>query len=200
MKLDIVHQEEYSRLELLLRFLFGFIYIIIPHMFILAFLGIAVQFIYIISFFAILFTGVYPKGMFDFMVKYLRWRMRVGARLANLSDGYPAFGLDATDDNVTLEIPYPDNVSRLMTLMRFLFGFIFIMIPHGICLGFLAIGAYFIYLISFLAVLFTGKYPQGMHEYMVGFMRWGMRVGIYFMNMSDTYPPFSMKSDEELGA
>ncbi|MFM1998254.1 MAG: hypothetical protein RL204_201, partial [Bacteroidota bacterium] len=111
MKVTIKHQESYSRGELLLRTFFGIFYIQLPHMFVLIFIGIAAMFINFIAFWAILITGNYPRGMWNFMVGMFRWNLRLGARLDNLSDGYPAFGISATDDATSLEIEYPEKSS-----------------------------------------------------------------------------------------
>ena len=72
-----------------------------------------------------------------------------------------------------------------------------IVIPHFIILPFLYIGACFVMLIAWWVVLFTGKYPEGMHKYMVGLLRWAQRICNYIYFMTDKYPPFSMKEDEE---
>jgi len=192
MKVTIKHQESYSRGELLLRTFLGIFYIQLPHMFILIFIGIAAMFLNFIAFWAILFTGNYPRGMWNFMVGMLRWNLRLGARLNNLSDGYPAFGMDVQDSATELAIDYPEKSSRGLLLARTFFGFIYILIPHGICLLFLTIGALFVKMIAFWIVLITANYPKGMHDYMVGVTRWAMRVNAYYYNLTDTYPPFSL--------
>jgi hypothetical protein len=108
MKLSIVHQESYSRLELILRTLFGAFYIILPH-FLISLWGIILSFI---AFWVVLFTGRYPESMFEYQVQLLRWQIRVNARMSNLADDYPSFGLTAKDDHVSLEVPYPESISR----------------------------------------------------------------------------------------
>ena len=195
MKIGIKHQETYSRGELLLRTIFGFIYIAIPHLFVLYFLMIVSGIFNFITFWAILFTGKFPKSMFEYQLNMMRWQLRVSARLNNLSDGYPAFGLSKTDDNITLEIDYPESSRRGTLLLRLFFGVFYVYLPHGICLIFLALGALFVRLIAFWVVLITGKYPTGMHGYMVGVVRWSTRVGAYMAYMTDTYPPFSTKEN-----
>ncbi|MFM1998310.1 MAG: hypothetical protein RL204_257, partial [Bacteroidota bacterium] len=85
-----------------------------------------------------------------------------------------------------------EKSSRGLLLLRTFFGFIYILIPHAFCLLFLMIGAIFVKLIAFWIVLITGSYPKGMHDYMVGVTRWGMRVNAYYYNLTDTYPPFSL--------
>lgn len=161
-------------------------------MFVLIFIGIAAMFINFIAFWAILFTGNYPRGMWNFMVGMFRWNLRLGARLNNLSDGYPAFGMDVQDSATELAIDYPEKSSRGLLLARTFFGIFYVLIPHGICLLFLMIGVLFVKIIAFWIVLITANYPKGMHDYMVGVTRWAMRVNAYYYNLTDTYPPFSL--------
>lgn len=195
MTFDIKYQEQYSRGELLLRSLFGFIYIALPHMFLLLFVSIASQVLGFIAFWAILFTGRYPQSWFEFQVKVMRWNLRVNSRLYNLSDGYPAFGLNASDDYTTFDVTYPEHVSRGLTLLRTFFGLFYVILPHGIILSLLSIGVTFVMFIAWWAVLFTGKYPKSMFDFQVEYLRWSQRVNLYMANMTDTYPPFSGKPD-----
>ena len=200
MHFKINYQEKYSQGELLLRALFGWIYIMIPHMFLMYFLMIGLMFVNLISFWAILITGKWPKGLFDYSVKFQRYQLRVNARLVNLADGYPAFGLNGTDPNTDFNIAYPESVSRLRLLGRSIFG-PFMLIPHFFVLYFRAIGTMFVVMIAFWIVLFTGKYPKGMFDFVVGTMRWGTRVGCYLMYYTDNYPPFTgAELPEESGA
>lgn len=196
MKYGVRHQESYSRGELLLRTLFGGFYIALPHAFLLIFLMLWSSILNLITFWAILITGKFPQGMFDYQLNLQRWGLRVSARLQNLSDGYPAFGLSATDNNTMIELERPEKSNRLTVLLRLMFGGLYVMLPHVICLIFVSIGAMFVRLIAFWAVLITGKYPLGMHNYMVGVMRWQYRISIYMGYMTDVYPPFSLSGNE----
>ena len=191
MKLTIKHQESYSRLELLLRTLFGWLYMALPHFFILMFLGIWSAILTFVAFWVILFTGRYPESMYEFQVGYTRWGLRLRARLMNLSDGYPGFGIHVQDENVTFEMPYPEKLSRGLLLLRLFFGWIYVGIPHGFMLFFRAIATWVIMFLAWWVVLFTGKYPQSFHEFVVGLVRWGARVNLYLMFMTDDYPPFT---------
>lgn len=190
MKLSITHQESYSRGELLLRTFFGIIYLILPHMFLLFFVQLWGAILNFLSFWAILFTGRFPESFFDFQVKAARWNLRLNARVYNLADGYPAFGLDGQDDATEFEVPYNDSVSRGTTLLVALFGGIYVGIPHGFILLFRLIGCMFLNFLAFWAVLFTGKYPAGWHKFQVETIRWSTRVGLYLMYMTNDYPPF----------
>jgi hypothetical protein len=196
MKYGVRHQESYSRGELLLRTMFGGLYIALPHAIVLIFLLLWSSLLNFVSFWAILITGKYPESMFNYQLNLQRWALRVNVRLQNLSDGYPAFGLSSTDSNIMIEIERPEKSNRGTVLLRAMFGFLYVMIPHAFCLIFLLIGASFVRLIAFWAVLITGKYPKGMHDYMVGLLRWQYRISIYMGYMTDVYPPFSLKGDE----
>jgi hypothetical protein len=197
MKILIKHQDTYSRGELLLRTFFGWLYIAIPHGIILGILGFASAFVTFIAFWAVLFTGKYPRGMWDFMMNLQRWQLRVQARLMNLADGYPAFGMTSKDENTEIDMEYPEKLSQGLLLLRMFFGYIYVMIPHGIVLMFRFIGLYFVILIAWFAVLFTGKYPEGMFNFAAGTMRWMIRVNLYMNFLTDTYPPFHGKEEVE---
>ncbi|XZF13305.1 DUF4389 domain-containing protein [Chitinophagaceae bacterium MMS25-I14] len=195
MKLEIQHQQRYSRGELLLRSFFGFFYILIPHGFCLFFLGIWGFILWFITFLNIIFTGRYPKSNFDYFLKLFRWNLRLNARMSNLSDDYPALGLDGTDDKTLLEVPYVQEANRGQALLIFFLGWL-LLIPQLFCIYFVAIGALFVHFIAWFAVLFTGEYPKGMHDYMVRFIRWTMRINLYTYFMSPSYPPFNGRPDE----
>ncbi|MHB1317232.1 MAG: DUF4389 domain-containing protein [Anaerolineae bacterium] len=137
----------------------------------------------------ILFTQLYPRWWFDFRRELTRFSARVGAYALLLTDVYPSV---VDEQGVHLEIDYPDvkqNLSRWMPLVKW-----FLAIPHYIVLGFLAVGACFVWFFAWLAIVFTGEYPRALFDYMVGMMRWGLRVNAYaFLLVTDTYPPFSMR-------
>lgn len=193
MKLTIKHQEAYSRGELILRSLFGWIYILLPHAFLLFFVQIWGLIVTFLSFWIILFTGRYPQSFFEFMVGMLRWNLRVNARLYNLSDGYPAFGVKSSDDYTSLEVEYPESLSRIMQIVKLLFGFIYVMLPHFFILYFRMLWGFILMFLAFWVVLFTGEYPASWHAFNVGTLRWSTRVSLYLFYMSDDYPPFSGK-------
>jgi hypothetical protein len=191
MKLDITYQEKYSRGELILRTFFGWIYIALPHLFILMFMTFWGAILQFVAFWVILFTGRYPESMFEYQVGLMKWNVRLMARLYNISDDYPAFGIKSTDDLTSVEIPYPEKVSRGLTLVRMLFGVFYVYLPHMFILYFRAIWVGIQMFIAWWVVLFTAEYPKSMHEWVVGQIRWQMRVSLYMMYMTDTYPPFT---------
>ncbi|HUV07699.1 MAG TPA: DUF4389 domain-containing protein [Spirochaetia bacterium] len=193
MKLSITRQESYSRGELLLRTLFGWVYIAIPHGFLLFFLGIWSAILAFVTFWIVLFTGSFPQSIFEYQYKLMKWSLRLQATMFNLVDGYPAFGLDGTSEKVTLELEKPEKVNQGMVIVRALFGFIYVMIPHGFCLYFRMIGTAVLAFLGWWAVLFTGKYPEKWHGFNVGTFRWALRISLYLGYFTDLYPTFSGK-------
>ena len=101
-------------------------------------------------------------------------------------------GPPAPDHTARLEISYPSELNRWLPLVKWL-----LVIPHFVALFFVGIGAFFVAIYAFFAVLFTGRWPRGAFDYMVGTFRWGYRVGAYFHLMVDAYPPFSMADDPD---
>ena len=192
MKLTITHQQKYSRGQLLLR-LFGLIYIGIPHFFLLAIVGIWSGILTFVTFFIVLFTGKFPESIFNFQVSVNNWALRVAATLLNLVDAYPAFFPGGKSDAVSLVVPHPAKVNQGLVIVRLLFGWAYVLIPHGVCLGIRNIGTGVLVIIAWFAVLFTGKYPARMHAFNVGSYRWLYRVSMYLGYFTDEYPKFSGK-------
>ena len=193
MTLTIKHQEHNSRIELLVRTLFGWLYILLPHAFILFFVGIWSAIVTVISFLMILFTGRYPQTLFEFKIGFMQWHLRVTASMFNLTDGYPAFGISSADDSVKIEMQNPENLSRLMLIVKLLFGVLYVALPHYFILFFRWIATFFMSFIGFWIILFAGRIPTFVHEFITGTLRWGTRVSLYLSFMTDEYPPFSSK-------
>lgn len=191
---EIRHQPEYSRGELLLRSFFGWLYIGLPHGLALMLFGIVFWFMSIASFFIILFTGVTPKWYYDWATRLQRWGLRVSSRLYNLADGYPAFGMEGTDDKTTFELPFW-QISRGQLLLRTFLGVFYVMLPHMFALWFRAIATFVLIFLSFFAVLFTGKYPENWHRFNTGTIRWSVRLNLYLTWLYRDYPPFSGRPD-----
>lgn len=193
MKLTIKHQDSYSRGELLLRTFFGWLYICIPHFVVMIFVGIWAAILGLLSFFAVLFTGKYPKAWFEFQVKLINWGTRLNSTLYNLIDGYPAIGVGGTSDRANVTVPYPEKINQGLVILRLLFGWLYVGIPHGFCLFFRMIAAGFICFLAWWVVLFTGTYPASWHSFMAGTFRWMLKIKLYLGYMSDEYPKFSGK-------
>jgi uncharacterized membrane protein len=130
----------------------------------------------------------YPRWWFDFNVMLLRLETRITAYIFLLRDEYPS-----VDDEqaVHVEVLYPDapnDLNRWLPLVKW-----FLAIPHLIVLAFLDIAAVVVVIIAWFAILFTGRYPRGMFDFVTGVMRWSLRVTAYaFLLVTDRYPPFSL--------
>jgi len=96
---------------------------------------------------------------------------------------------------VKFNLDYPEKLSRGKLLLRLFFGWAYVGIPHGVVLAVYGVAAWFVILVAWFSVLFTGKYPKGMFDFVVKLQRWGARVGAYMMFMTDVYPPFSGEED-----
>ena len=138
----------------------------------------------------ILFRGKYPRWWFDWNRELLRFTNRVYAYGALLNDKYPS-----TDEQqyVKLEIDYPDaqeTLNRWLPLVKWLLA-----IPHYVVLFFPYLGALFVVIAAWFAILFTGRYPRALFDYVVGVMRWSNRVTAYaFLLVTDRYPPFRLSA------
>ena len=136
----------------------------------------------------ILFRRRYPRWWFDFALQFNRFTARVAAYGALLTDRYPS---TVEEQSIHLDLDYPDvekQLNRWLPLVKW-----FLVIPHLIVLFFLFIGAAFSVIIAWFAILFTGRYPRGLFDYVVGVGRWALRVSAYAtLLLTDRYPPFSL--------
>jgi hypothetical protein len=184
-RFGVDYPERLSRWKIFVKWILA-----IPQFIIVYLLQTVAGVLVLIAFFAILFTKKWPRGLFDFTVQIERWTANTFAYAITLfRDEYPPFSGEAGQYPLTLEIDYDDNLSRWMIFVKWLLA-----IPHLIVLALLEIAATVVVIISFFAILFTGRYPRGLFDFVVGTARWYWRVNAYaFLLMTDRYPPFSLK-------
>jgi Domain of unknown function (DUF4389) len=189
--------------------------LLIPHFVVLFFLWIGFFVVSVVAFFAILFTGRYPRSLFDFNVGVLRWTWRVSyyGYSALGTDRYPPFTLaDVADYPATLDVAYPDHLSRGLVLVKWWL----LAIPHYIITAFFIGGGTWLawraddwqwswgggglvgvlVLIAGIVLTFTGSYPRPLLDFVLGLDRWVLRVAAYAGLMTDTYPPFRLDMGE----
>ena len=140
----------------------------------------------------ILFREKYPRWWFDWNLELLRFTNRIGTYVALMNDRYPS-----TDERqwVELDFPYPDakrDLNRWLPLVKW-----FLAIPHYIVLFLLYLATIVVVIFAWFAILFTGRYPRGIFDFVEGVIRWHNRVvGYAFILITDRYPPFSMDQQE----
>jgi hypothetical protein len=165
----------------------------IPQLIVVYVLGIVFNILVIIAFFAVLFTKKIPTGIFGVMAMYHRYSWRVTSFSLFMRNEYPPFTFETTPsdpgtDPATYAIEEPPELNRWLPLVKWLLA-----IPHYIVLILLFIALAFVKIVAFFAVLFTGKYPAGLRDFVVGVFRWQLRVSSYVGLMTDAYPPFSLR-------
>ncbi|WP_151081414.1 DUF4389 domain-containing protein [Nocardioides cynanchi] len=181
----------------------------IPHFVVLVFLWLGFVLMSFFAFVAILFTGSYPRSIFDFNVGVLRWTWRVTYYACGAlgTDQYPPFSLeDKPDYPAHLEVAYPEHLSRGLVLVKWWL----LAIPHYLVLGLFLGGGWaaadttgassaggggligVLVLIAAIGLLFTGRYPRGVFDLVLGLNRWVLRVWAYAGLMTDEYPPFRL--------
>jgi Domain of unknown function (DUF4389) len=166
--------------------------LLIPHYIVLVILWLVFLLLSIVAFFAILFTGRYPRGIFNFNVGVLRWSWRVAyyGYSALATDRYPPFSIGHSSDYpARLEVAYPERLSRGLVLVKWWL----LAIPQYILVGIFSRGLIGILTIfAAIAKLFTDRYPPGIFDFVLGLNRWVTRVCVYAALMTDAYPPFRL--------
>ncbi|MCA9835113.1 MAG: DUF4389 domain-containing protein [Thermomicrobiales bacterium] len=179
--LDIPRAPRLSRLLIFIKWL-----LILPHSLILYVFSFLAGVVGFVAWFAILFTGTYPQGMWDFVYQYMRWSVRVSAYTSLLRDEYPPFS--EAPYPVDFSLTRPEKQSRLLLFVRWVS-----VIPLAFWLMLVGIAAGFALLAAWFCILFTGNIPESIREFIVGFLRYGLRVQCYLSLLTDAWPGFSLE-------
>ncbi len=135
---------------------------------------------------AVLVRQYVPHWLFDFQVALMRFQVRAWSYLTLLTDRFPAF---EGEYPINFDVSYPEHLSRWKVAI----WKIITLIPHLIILIFLYLAVFVVVVIAWFAILFTGRFPRGLHQFVVGVYRWSLRVQVYFLSLTDEYPPFSLE-------
>jgi hypothetical protein len=172
----------------------GNVFLAIPHLVVLYVLQIVSQVVGFVSWILVVFTGKLPDGLAGVQAMYLRYTIHTYTYVLFMREDYPPFAFDTTaadpgtDPQVRVDfVPRLDGRNRLTAFFR-----IILVIPHLIVLALLAIGGWVAMVIAFFAVLFTGRWPEGLRDFVLKVMRWSLRVQAYFLLLTDEYPPFEL--------
>jgi hypothetical protein len=169
-------------------------FLAIPHLVVLNALQSVAQALAVISWFAILFTGRLPAGVADVQGMYVRYYLRTMTYVGFLREEYPPFTyVTTTGDPGDDPRPRVDVAPDLGDRDRVTTGFrLILVIPHILVLAALAIAVVVVGVIAFFAVVFTGQWPVGLRDFVLGVARWWLRVQAYLLLLTDEYPPFTL--------
>ena len=157
-RLDIEYPDTLSRLLIFVKWLLA-----VPHFVVLYFYSMAFSIVSFIAWFAILFTGRYPRGLFDFAIGYMLWNSNVYAYCFLLRDEYPPFTSEQNAYPVQFSLRYPDRLSRWKIFLKWL-----LIIPNWLALYVLLLAVLATSVVAWFAILFTGRYPEGLFRFAVG--------------------------------
>jgi hypothetical protein len=186
--LNIDYPEKSNKLTALIRLV-----LIIPIVIILALISSYAEALSLAVALMILFREKYPKWWFDWNLALSKFWLRIAAYGLLMRDEYPS---TEDDQAIQVEIPYPDvknDLNRWMPLVKWILA-----IPHLIALLFIFIAVVFCSVFAWCAILFTGKYPKVIFDFVEGFLRWSLRVNAYvFLLTTDEYPPFRLREESQ---
>lgn len=185
-RFDVEYPQRLSRLLIFVKWWL----LAVPQLLIVYALSTVSGVIGFVAWFAILFTRRYPKGLFEVVVGFNRWGANVTSYTGLLRDEYPPFATDPGRYPLRYEVDYPEKLNRWLIFVKWL-----IAIPHYVVLQILWLIAFLFWFIGWFAILFTGRFPKGMFDFIVGVMRWNYRVSGYTSLLRDEFPPYSMAAE-----
>lgn len=175
---DVQYSDQRDRLTTFFRY-----FTVIPHSIVAGIWGVAVYVVTIGQWFVAVFTGKRSRGIWEFQRSWLAYSSRVNSYADLTHDSFPRFGPEWGSEPVAFDHRYVEPANRLTTALRFLWA-----IPAAIILAVIGIGAGVVIVICWFAIVFTGRMPRGMFDFVVRYERFALNVMAYQLLMSDTYP------------
>lgn len=177
---DVGYEETRNRTTVAFRMILA-----IPHVILTSLWGRLTQLLAVIQWFIIVFTGKRNEGIWNLQQSYQYYNCRVSGYIALLYDQYPAFGTDPGTVPVRSEISFEESADRLTNALRLIWA-----IPAAIIAAVVGIGAYIVVIISWFAIVITGKQSRGMWDFVLKALRFSFQLESYVFLMTDTYPKF----------
>ena len=165
----------------------------LPQLFVVAFVQFGAMVVAWIGYWAIAFNGSLSPGSARFVHNAMGWNVRISAWIASLQDEYPAFAMEQPEYPARVVITEPTlERGKGLAVAGILLVKGILLIPHMIVLYFVGIAAGIAGYIAYWAIAFTGIYPEGIFNFVVGALRWSMRTSAWLFSLTDEYPPFAL--------
>ncbi len=187
-----VDDEERNRWLAASGIVFVKLILLLPHIVLLFLFGLMIQILAWIGYWGIAFTGRMPDLIRGLEITYLSWMTRTVAWFTGITDVYPAYGTDP-ESAVTVNVaPAPEPQSTLLAVLGIVLLRSVAAIPHLIILFLMSFGVVLVAWIGYFIVLFTGRLPLGLHEFILNYQRWWARAWGWTVALTDEYPPFTL--------
>jgi hypothetical protein len=166
--------------------------LLLPHILLLFLFGLMIQILAWIGYWGVAFTGRMPDLVRRLEITYLAWMTRTVAWFTGITDVYPTYGTDLESAVVVTVEPAPEPQSRLLAILGILLIRTIAAVPHLLILFLMSFGVVLLAWIGYFVVLFTGRLPLGLHEFVLNYQRWWARAWGWTVALTDEYPPFTL--------
>jgi hypothetical protein len=167
--------------------------LLIPHAIIIRALSYVAMAVGYIGFWVVALTGSFPAGMQNMIKMWLRWEIRSYGWLAGITDLYPPFDPDPKDYPIDVQLPTNEAPRKGWAVAGIFLVKLLAAIPHLFVLMFVGLGAMLATWVGFVAVVFTGRLPEGIQDFVAGTLQWYARVNSWVLGLTDEYPPFTVE-------
>jgi hypothetical protein len=166
-----------------------------PHFILLNALGALAQWAAYIGYWVVAVTGSLPRGLQAFVTQWIRWYTRAFGWYCGIDDEYPPFESEPDDYRIDAEVPVNDSPHRGWAIAGIFLVKVIAAVPHLIVVAFLMLVSFLVSWLGFLAVVFTGRLPDGIQDFVAGSMQWSIRVTAWITGLTDGYPPFQLAAE-----